>query len=359
MNKRKLLVFLGPAVALALVVTGYEWFTSWRFHQSTDDAYLHSDITSISPKVAGHVESLEVTDNQMVHKGDVLVRIDDRDYRAKVEEMRAQVLAREASLANLDARLNLQHSTIAASEAQIGSASAEVVRAQADLNRSQALVREDFVSRQTLDTHQADNLKASAAMRAAQANADASHRQIGVLESERAMDVAQLEEARAQLASAELDLEHTVITSPVDGVVGNRGVQLGQYVRTGSPLLSVVPVDQVWVEANFKETQIGKMHPGQPVSISIDTFSGETLQGHVDSLSPASGAKFSLLPPDNATGNFTKVVQRIPVKIIVEPGHSLEGKLLPGMSAVVTVDTSGKDDAGLGLFPKAVAAKAP
>jgi len=357
MDKRKLLVILGSAVGLALTVSAYEWATVWRFHQSTDDAYLHSDITSISPKVAGHVATLEVTDNQMVRKGDVLVRIDDRDYRAKVEEMRAQMLAREASLANLDARLNLQRSTIAAADAQIGSASAEVTRSQADLNRSQALVREDFVSRQTLDTHEADHLKAGAAMRAAQANADATRRQIGVLESERAMDAAQLEEARAQLATAELDLEHTVVTAPVDGVVGNRGVQLGQYVRTGTPLLSVVPLDQVWVEANFKETQIQHMQPGQPVTISIDSFSGETLQGHVDSLSPASGAKFSLLPPDNATGNFTKVVQRIPVKIIVDPGHSLEGKLLPGMSAVVTVDTNGVKEAGLGTFPK-VAAKA-
>ena len=195
-------------------------------------------------------------------------------------------------------------------------------------------------------------------MRAAQANADATRRQVSVLDSERAMDLAQLEEARAQLATAELDLEHTVVTTPVDGVVGNRGVQLGQFVRAGAPLLSVVPLDQVWVEANFKETQIGKMLPGQSVRITVDAFSGETLPGHVDSFSPASGAKFSLLPPDNATGNFTKVVQRIPVKIIVDPGHALTGKLRPGMSAVVTVDTNDHADVSLGVFPKA-AAKAP
>lgn len=358
MNNRKILVFLGITVGLILSVCAYQWATAWRYHQSTDDAYLHSDITSISPKVSGHVSDVAVSDNQSVHKGDVLVRIDDRDYRAKVEEMRAQVEAREAALANLDARLALQRSSILAAEAQIGSASAEVVRSHADLERGKALVREDFVSRQILDTRQADNQKAGAAMRAAQANADAARRQIAVLESERAMDAAQLEEARAQLASAELDLEHTVITAPVDGVVGNRGVQLGQYVRTGSPLLSVVPLNEVWVEANFKETQIGHMQPGQPVSLSIDSFSGETLKGHVDSLSPASGAKFSLLPPDNATGNFTKVVQRIPVKIVIEPGHSLEGKLLPGMSAVVTVDTKVPGTVTAGSFPK-VAAKAP
>jgi len=358
MNKRNLLVIIGTTAGLGLSVCAYEWATSWRFHQSTDDAYLHSDITSISPKVSGHVATVEISDNQAVHKGDVLVRIDDRDYKAKVEEMKAQVQAHEAALGNLDARLDLQHSTIAATDAQIGSASAEVTRSHADLERSRALVREDFVSHQILDTHQADSQKAGAAMKAAQANSDAARRQVTVLASERAMDMAQLEEARAQLATAELDLEHTIITAPVDGVVGNRGVQLGQFVRAGSPLLSVVPLDQVWVEANFKETQIGHMQPGQPVNISIDSFSGETLHGHVDSLSPASGAKFSLLPPDNATGNFTKVVQRIPVKIIVDPGHSLEGKLLPGMSAVVTVDTMGSNDNGIGVFPKA-AAKAP
>lgn len=358
MNKRKLLIFLGSAVGLALVATGYEWLTSWRFHQSTDDAYLQSDITSISPKVAGHVEVLAVSDNQVVHKGDVLLRIDDRDYRAKVDEMRALVDARQAALANVDARLESQKSSIAAAVAQIGSASAEVVRANADLERSRTLVREDFVSRQTLDSQRADHLKAGAAMRAAQANADASRQQIAVLETERAMDKGELEEAQAQLASAELDLDHTVVTAPVDGVVGNRGVQLGQYVRVGTPLMSVVPLHNVWVEANFKETQIGKMRPGQPVDISIDTFSGASLHGHVDSLSPASGAQFSLLPPDNATGNFTKVVQRIPVKIIVDPDAPLAGKLLPGMSAVVTVDTSGTEDAGLGLVPKADA-KAP
>ena len=358
MNKRKILVILGSAAGLLLTGAAYEWATSWRFHQSTDDAYLHSDITSISPKVAGHDAAVEVADNQMVKKGDVLVRIDDRDYQAKVDEMKAQVMAREAALANLDARLSQQHSTISASDAQIGSASAELMRAKADLERGKTLVREDFVSRQTLDTRQADSLKASSSVRAAQANADVSRRQLSVLESERAMDVAQLEEARAQLAAAELDLEHTVVTAPADGVVGNRGVQLGQYVRTGSPLLSVVPVDQVWVEANFKETQVGHMQPGQSVDVSIDTFSGITLHGHVDSLSPASGAKFSLLPPDNATGNFTKVVQRIPVKIVFEPGNSLEGKLLPGMSAVVTVNTKGTDEPGIGFVTKANA-KAP
>ncbi|OIQ96599.1 putative multidrug resistance protein EmrK [mine drainage metagenome] len=352
MTKRKALIFVGTALGLALAVSGYEWLTNWRFHEDTDDAYLRSDITSISPKVGGHVADLAVTDNQHVRKGQLLLRIDDRDYRARVAEMQALVAAREAALANLEARIALQQSNVSAAEARVGSASAEVVRSRADLARSRALVRDQFVSRQMLDTHQADSLKATSAMRAAEATAQASRREFAVLDSEHAMDLAQLDQARAQLEAARLDLAHTVVTAPVDGVVGNRGVEVGEYVRPGTPLLSVVPLTHVWVEANFKETQIAHMRPGQPVGVSIDAFPGQEIAGRVDSLSPASGADFSLLPPDNATGNFTKVVQRIPVKILLDPGRALAGKLRPGMSAVVTVDTHGRAVASAGDAPK-------
>lgn len=355
MNKRSVLVVVGLAAALAGGVSAYQWASVWRWHESTDDAYLRSDITSISPKVGGHLASVEVTDNQVVHKGDVLVRIDDRDYRAAVDAALALVAAREAALSNVEARLHLQQAQISATEAQVSSASAELVRSKADLARSQALVREDFVSRQRLDSNLADANKAGASVRSAQATADASRRQISVLESELAIDRAQLDQARAQLAAAQLDLEHTVVAAPVDGVVGNRGAQVGMFVRQGQPLMSVVPLGNVWVSANFKETQIGRMQAGQPVSLTIDAFPGQTITGHVNSFAPASGAEFSLLPPDNATGNFTKVVQRIPVKITVDPGHPLAGKLRPGMSAVVTVDTKSDADASLGLVPKAMA----
>jgi membrane fusion protein (multidrug efflux system) len=359
MKKARLLVFVGPLVIAALLGGGYEWATVWRWHESTDDAYLHSDITPVSPKVGGHVAAVEVTDNQPVHKGDVLVRIDDRDFRAKVEELRAVVAEREAALLNLDARTEAQRAAINYAIAQLGSAGAELTRSQADLTRSRELVRDDFVSHQTLDTHQADALKANAGVRGAEANADASRRQLAVLESERQMDQAQLDQAKAQLAAAELDLEHTVITSPVEGVVGNRGVQLGEFVKPGTTLLAVVPLNQVWVEANFKETQIERMEKGQPVALTIDAYPGQPLTGRIDSVAPASGAKFSLLPPDNATGNFTKVVQRIPVKILVDADHPLAGKLRPGMSAVVVVDTKADHGAGLSFSPKAQAASTP
>jgi len=358
MNKRVVLPIVGAVAVLAVAAGAIQWMTVWRWQENTDDAYLASDITTISAKVSGHVVSVEVQDNQPVHKGDVLARIDDRDYKAKVDQARALVAAREATLANLEARLASQRSSINAAEAQIGSASAEVTRSQADLERSRALVRESYVSRQLLDTNKADALKANAQMKAVSASAEATRRQLAVLETERQMDLAQVDEARAELAATELDLEHTVVVAPADGVVGNRSVQLGLYVRTGSPLLSLVPLDQVWVVANFKETQIGKMQPGQAAEIEVDSFAGQKLTGHVDSFSPASGAKFALLPPDNATGNFTKVVQRIPVKVLVDAANPLAGKLRPGMSAVVTVDTKRDTANGQGPAPKALT-KAP
>ena len=317
----------------------HQWQTVWRWQESTDDAYLASDVTALTAKVGGHVIALDVVDHQLVHKGDILVRIDPRDYQVRREQARALVAARTATLANLDARQAQQRASIHAAEAQIGSAKAELVRSQADLKRSQTLVRDDFVSRQRLDTTLADAHKAEASVQATGAGAEAQRRQLLVLESERALDQAQLEDAQAQLAAAELDLEHTIIRAPADGLVGNRAVQVGTLLRPGSALLTLVPIDKVWVTANFKETQIGAMQPGQKVDLTIDSFPGAQFTGQIDSLAPASGAVFSLLPPDNATGNFTKVVQRIPVKIVIDPSHPLAARLRPGMSAVVTVRT--------------------
>ncbi len=339
MKKRALLALIGTGMMVGAAFVSYRWMNEWRWQERTDDAYLHSDMTPISPQVGGYIAAVEVGDNQLVRKGTVLVRIDDRDYRARAEEAQAAVAAREAALDNLEARTALQKASIIAAEAQIAGASAEKRLSQADLRRAEAMLQGGAVSRQRLDTSEADATKADAGLRAAEANADAARRQLAVLESERRMAQAQLDQARAQLAEARLDLEHTVVTAPVDGMVGDRSAQMGEFVRPGSPLMVVVPVDDVWVEANFKETQVDRMQTGQAVSITVDSFPGQTLSGHVDSLAPASGAKFSLLPPDNATGNFTKVVQRIPVKIVINAGNPLAGRLRPGMSAVVAVET--------------------
>lgn len=356
MMKRLILGISALVLATGGSYAGYEWWTVWRFHQTTDNAYLQSDITPISPKVAGHVVEVAVEDNQLVKAGQVLVRIDERDYRAKVEQERANVEAKRAAIANLDSRLALQQTVISQTGADVASAGADRNRARLDLDRSARLAQEAWVSRQVIDSREADAAKADAALRRAAASVEGSRRQLAVLQSERAVAEANLKQAEAALALAEADLENTVLRAPVNGVIGNRGVQLGQYARPGALLLSVVPLDRVWVEANFKETQIGRMRPGMPVEIAVDAFPDSRIMGKVDSFAPASGAKFSLLPPENATGNFTKVVQRIPVKIALPADTPLHGLLRPGMSAVVTVDTGANRDAGLGLTGSALAA---
>jgi len=334
-------ILLAAAAILLTVIAGagYTWLTSWRWIESTDDAYVDGDITSIMPKVAGYVVALRAEDNRPVAKGDILLRIDDRDYRAKVEDARAQVAARFAQLAQIDDRAGVQESLIAQSGASITAARAEVIRAKADYERSRRLVREDFVSRQRFDITQADATRAEASLSGSSAGLQATRRQLSVLASERSMSLAQLEQAKAALALAETDLEATTIRAPADGVVGNRAVRDGQYVRPGQMLLAVVPLGSVWIDANFKETQLAHMKPGQAVEIKVDAFPDVKLEGHLDSFAPASGAKFSLLPPENATGNFTKVVQRIPVRIRVAADNPLAGLLRPGLSVTARVDT--------------------
>jgi len=330
------------AVLIAVAAGGWStlrWSQEWRWMESTDDAYVDGDITAISPKVAGHVVDLLARDNRPVARGDVLLRIDDRDYRARVDEATGQVRARLAQLVQIDDKVTVQEAVITQSGAGISAARAEMVRAKADFERSRRLVREDYVSRQRFDVSQADAARAEAGLTGSGAQLQASRRQLAVLASERSVAMAQLEQARATLIVAETELEATTIRSPVDGVVGNRAVRDGQYVRPGQTLLAVVPLGEVWIDANFKETQIGRMTPGNRVEIKVDAFPGAVIGGRVDSFAPASGAKFSLLPPENATGNFTKVVQRIPVRIRVDHDNPLAGQLRPGLSVVVKVDT--------------------
>jgi membrane fusion protein (multidrug efflux system) len=280
-----------------------------------------------------------VKDNQQVKAGDVLVRIDDAEYRAKADQGRATVAARKAAIENLQSRLVWQQSSIAQAQADIVGAEAELKRATADRERQQSLLRADFAAKSKFETADADARKAEAALAKTRARLDAERAQLTVLTSEQRQDEAMLAQAEAERALAENDLANTVLTAPAVGVVGNRGAEVGQYVRAGTALLSVVPLDQVWVEANFKETALRHMHPGQPVQVEIDAFPGVNLTGRIDSLAPATGAKFSLLPPENATGNFTKVVQRVPVKIVLPADNVLAGRLRPGMSAVVMIDS--------------------
>ena len=318
---------------------GWQWATEWRHLESTDDAYVEGDITGIASRVAGHVVEVAATDNRPVAKGEVLVRIDDRDWRAKADEARALVVARTAQWAQLEDRVAVQEAMAQQASASISAAQADVRRTKLDFERTSKLIRDDYVSRQRFDLNAADAAKAEAGLRGSGAQLTAARRQMSVIEHDRGIAAAQVEQARALLALAETDLDATVLRAPVDGVVGNRGVRVGQYVRPGQYLLSVVPLAGVWVDANFKETQLARIRPGQPVRIEVDAFAGQVVTGKVDSFAPASGAKFSLLPPENATGNFTKVVQRVPVRIVVSPDNPLAGQLRPGLSVVVKVDT--------------------
>ncbi len=340
----KRVVFAGVGLALLAAAGGgaWYWFTEGRFIQSTDNAYVKADIAVISPKLAGYVQAVAVEDNRVVHAGDVLVKIDDRDYAARVAAARAQVASQKAAIASDDAHFALQQTMIAQAQATIDNAQAEVERTKLDLARQRSLVRDAYTPQQKLETAEADWRKATSTLARAQAALNTEREQLTVIQAGKALDATKLAQAEADLDAATLDLDNTVIRAPIDGVVGNKAVQVGQYLRPGTQILSVVPVADVYIVANFKETQIRGMKPGQPVTVTVDALPGMTLKGHIDSFAPASGSEFSLLPPENATGNFTKVVQRVPVRVALDPdsqGTDARAPVLrPGLSVEVAVD---------------------
>jgi membrane fusion protein (multidrug efflux system) len=346
--RKKLVVMLGVIVLVAVAAGGAYWWTVLRFFESTDDAYVASDVSVISPKVEGYLREVRVADNQRVRKGDVLFVIDDRDFRAKVALAEAAVAAGEATIATYDSRLKYQQSLIAEAAATLASNEADLARTQGDLNRYSALVTKDFASRQRFEQAQADARKAAAAVARGRAALAAAQDQLGVLKSERGEEVAKLGQARANLELARSDLDNTVIRAPFAGVAGNRAGQAGQYVKAGTQLVSLVPLPDVYVTANFKETQLTRMRPGQRAEVTIDAYPDQPLAGRVASFAPASGAEFSVLPPDNATGNFTKIVQRVPVRIALPQNSPLASLLRPGLSVTVTVDTRQRVTAAAG-----------
>ncbi|MDU9393881.1 HlyD family secretion protein [Pseudomonas sp. zfem002] len=351
---RQRLYWLGGA-ALSLAVLGYSlyWLDSGRYLEQTDDAYVRADWITISPKVAGYVAEVLVADNQAVAAGDPLVRIHDRDYqarllqaRARQNESRAAIAAQQAALVTLEARLQEQQALIDQAAADIDSARAERQRAQLDFQRYRDLVAQQAASEQRLESASADFARARSALSRAEAAASRQHTRLSVLQASREQATALLDQQRARAAEADAslelashELEDTLIRAPIAGVVGQRRVRQRQYVTPGLPLLALVPVEQSFVVANFKETQLRRMRPGQPVTLLVDSFPGQVLHGRVDSFSPGSGAVFALLPPDNATGNFTKIVQRFPVKVVLEDGARQKLPILPGMSVIAEVDT--------------------
>jgi membrane fusion protein (multidrug efflux system) len=341
--RRGALGLLGLAAVAAAELGGHRYWTVGRFLESTDDAYVKADYSTIAPKVSGYVLEVQVADNENVRAGQLLARIDDRDLRNALARAQADVAAGDAALENNAAQIALQRSVIDQERAAIAADQATLAFAREEQGRYGALLRAGYGSEQR--AHQADTAAHTAAanLERDRAGLSGAEQKIGVLEAERSQARAQREHSVAVAQQQELELSYTEIRAPVAGTVGARSLRVGQYVEAGTPLMAIVPLRAVYVVANFKETQLANVRSGQPVEIAVDGFSGHRLRGRVDSVAPASGLEFALLPPDNATGNFTKIVQRIPVRIALDP-ESLDqdgfaGGLRAGMSVVLTIDT--------------------
>ncbi len=322
-----------------LFATRWDLWVGESTRQTTDDAYLRSDITPLSAKIEGYVRRVPVNDFEQVKKGDLLVEIEDDDYRARLDEAQAEMLGAEAAIDNLKTRKALQHTQIAEAQDAISATLADVVRTREEAARQQALLASTFGTRQRVEQADADAKRFAASLERNQAALQAAQRQMAVLDTEEAELRAEAKAKQAAFDLAKIELGYTRIAAPIDGMVSERGVRAGQYVHDGTQVISVVPLKNVWAVANYKETQLTHVKIGQRTEITVDTFPGVVIMGRVDSVSPASGSQFTLLPPDNATGNFTKVVQRIPVKITLDPDHPLVGRLRPGMSVVATIRT--------------------
>jgi len=338
-RNRKLLV--GAAL---LAITGASWFgwhywTEGRFEISTDDAYVRADSTTVAPKISGYLNAVLVADNQQVKAGQVLAHIDDRDFRAALDQAQANVAAAQANLEHIKAALEIQSSVIDGARAAVSVDRANQSFAAQDDRRYASLVAAGAASIQSAQQAASRNTALQASVSRDNASLATAIKQIDQLKADLAQAEATLLHDQANLRQAELNLSYTNIVAAVDGTVGNRTLRVGQYVQAGTQLMSIVPLQSAYIVANFKETQLTHVRAGQSAEITVDMFPGAKAHGHVDSLAPASGQEFALLPPDNATGNFTKVVQRIPVKIILDPDSPLRSELRPGMSVNPTVMT--------------------
>jgi membrane fusion protein (multidrug efflux system) len=338
-NRKRVLMGVAAALLAGAAWTGFNYVTAGRYMVSTDDAYVRADATTLAAKVAGYVASLEVSDNTYVHTGDVIARIDDGDYKLAVAAARDKMATQQATVERIGRQIPAQQAQVEQAKAQFASAQAQATRAQSELERQQALAGKEFASKQTLEQAQSNRDQTAAAVLGAQAAIEQAAANVDVLKAQQQEASRTLNEYQTALVKAERDLSFTQIRAPIDGVVGNRAVHTGDFVQTGQRVASVVPLDEVYIDANFKETQLSRLQPGQPVAVDVDAIPGHEIAGEVLSVSPASGSTFSLLPPDNATGNFTKIVQRIAVRIQVPAEVAARRQLRPGMSVVVNVNT--------------------
>lgn len=315
------------------------WWTTGRYVVSSDDAYVGAKNSTLSPKVAGYISAIDVDDNARVKAGDVIARIDNGDYVLAVQNVHDQIAIQQATIDRLIKQTAAQVPAVEAASAQVASAKAGLTQAELALKREQQLAAQQISSRQTLEQSQAAYDQAIASVRAAEANVQSTSANVDVLNAQQEEARRTLQQLETSLAKAERDLSFTIVRAPFDGVVGNRAVQVGDYVQPSQRLASLVPLNSIYIDANFKETQLSRLMPGQPVTIAVDALPDHKIEGRVESLAPASGSVFSLLPPDNATGNFTKIVQRLPVRILVPAEVAEQSLLRPGMSVTVSVNT--------------------
>jgi membrane fusion protein (multidrug efflux system) len=338
---RKKFVMMGVVGLLALAAASYgvHYVLVGRFYVSTDDAYVRANNTTLGARVAGHVAAILPGDNVVVRKGEVIFRIDDGDYRIAVDSARTRIATQQATIDRIGRQVTALESAVAQAKAQLASTEAALKRAGLDFERQQALSTKGFASRATFEVAEAGRDQGLAAVKSAQAAFDAARDNVEVTKAQQAEARAQLAELQTTLAKAERDLDFTYVRAPVDGTFSNRMVNTGDFVQAGQRLGNLVPLNDVFIDANYKETQLKRIRPGQPVKISVDAYGHRKFAGVVDSISPAAGSVFTLLPPDNATGNFTKIVQRLPVRIRVPKDVAAQNLLRAGMSVYTTVDT--------------------
>lgn len=336
--RRAGLMLLGTAAIGAGLWFGGDWWFNGRFIVSTDDAYVGAEMATISAKLAANIASVSVVQNQEVKAGQPLVALDDGDWRIALDSARAKSATAAATLARIDSQIEAGRASLQQAQAQENSAQAGVTRTVADFERANSLAAKSYGSQATLDAATAARDQARASLVSAQAGVAAAQANVEVLKAQRVEAARQADELKVAEQKAERDLSFTKVNAPIDGLVANTNVQLGDLVSAGKRLMSIVPLDQVYVDANFKETQVGPLKIGDRATITVDALPGQVFEGKVSGIAGGTGSVFTLLPPDNATGNFTKIVQRVPVRIALAPEALGQHVLRPGMSVVVKID---------------------
>jgi membrane fusion protein, multidrug efflux system len=343
LKEAALALALAAGILAAAADYGRYYWTTGRYLVTTDDAYVDAHSVLISPKVSGYISEILVDDNQAVKAGQVIARIDPPDYQTVLDQVRANVAAAQANIDTLTQQIEQQKLAVEQARQTVASDQAALVYSQQNFQRYTELARTGFGPVQQAQQSAADNRERQAALARDTTAVSVAEKQVEVYKAQLAQAQAMLAQQQASERQAELNLGYTAITAPFDGTVGARTAQAGQYVQPGTQLMALVPLQAVYISANYMETQLTDVRAGQPVAIHVDTYPGAVVHGHVESLAPASGQQFALLPPDNATGNFTKIVQRIPVKIGLDPSDPLAGELRPGMSVEPTIDTKSGD----------------